>query len=177
MQRLEVSDLSDCVVVERDIPNRPAVVSLLDFDYDWEQDLNALNQLMRCCKNFTDEKISLLNAVIEEVRPQTPHEAVSLAKNFEDIAALPGITRPDLYGQHILEIEEWQNIDPALQECVDVQLYGEIRAKQEHGQFSSWGYVGYRGDDPVVQEVFARWAQSEEQSEQPDQGPQMGGMV
>lgn len=143
-----------------------AVRSLFEEEFELNEHLDALNRLAQCYQDFKGGQLEKFHTVFDTAYPQTPEEAAYLAENIRDFTAVEGIRTAEEYGQHIAQE---MRVDAEVLESLDFHRLGQHRIGAEGGVFGDRGYVAYKGSQPEIKEIMARYVPS-------GQEPQMGGL-
>lgn len=129
-----------------------AIYRIFTEDYPLSGHLYNLNELSRCYMGFDEAAQSAFHSIVELAQPESLQDVVTLAQNLYEFSAIPDIQTAEEYGRHVAKqgCELNWNID----KYIDFKRFGEDLTTKENGEFTEWGYIGYRGDTPAVQELL-----------------------
>jgi len=132
---------------------------------DQLQYLNVLSAKYQMLDDIDRQKYG---AVIHMASPSNFTEAINLIKQLDLFDFIPGVSNAEEYGRHMIMESGHFNYDGELDEFYDFEKYGSWRINNEHGLFTSDGYISYHGFISI-EEVMAG-------SETECMGMTMGGM-
>ncbi len=158
-------------IVMNQLPEQTAAA--LDLADLTSGDLPSLNQMCRAIKPLALQDRQKLDAAVQMAQPQDADEVRFLAENLEQFTFVPGIQSPKEYGEYLVKESGEFCYDEKLEGLYDYPQCGLRRLEEEKGQFSSLGYIAYRGS--LTLEELMREDPAEQY--QREQALQMGGPV
>ncbi len=150
-------------VVSSELPSKLDLLHITETEQ--LQDLNVLSAKYQMLDDIDRQKYA---AVIHMASPSNLTEAINLIKQLELFDFIPGVSNAEEYGRHMIMESGHFNYDGELDEFYDFKKYGNWRISNEHGLFTSDGYINYHGFTSI-EEVLAG-------SETECMGMTMGGM-
>ncbi|MDE6590788.1 MAG: antirestriction protein ArdA, partial [Oscillospiraceae bacterium] len=101
-----------------------------------------------------------LEAVVLMAQPTEAGEIRQLAENLDQFEFIPDVQTLEDYGRYMIQESGHFEYDENLERFYNYRLYGEIRSREDGGEFTDLGYVSYHGpltleelmrDDPAEQ--------------------------
>ena len=132
-----------------------------------DEDISSLNKLCRAIEPLDISQIEKLEAVILMAQPKDAGEVRQLAENLDQFEFIPDVQTLEDYGQYMIQESGDFKYDENLEGFYDYRLYGEVRSRDDGGEFTDLGYVSYHGS-LSLDELMREGAEQE-------QGPTMGG--
>ncbi len=152
--RLGVETIQPCITtLDCDVMNEE-VCRIFTEDYPLSEHMDTLNNLARSYTGFDDQGREAFHAILEMAQAKTPEDVAVLADNFYEFTVVPGIKTPTEYGRYMIKDSGHYDFDENLEEYIDFKGYGERRIQNEHGRFTDYGYIAYRGCTPAVEELL-----------------------
>ena len=125
--------------------------------------LEHLLEVRAAVAALSPEDRKLLAAVQESpFRLTTPEQFREFADNVDYFVLEPGIRRLDDLGWRYLEQHMDIPLPPALREAIDPVPFGKQAMEEDHGRFTSRGYLSLSGDE---------WQHDRPQEKQTDRKP------
>ena len=110
--------------------------------------IEALPEVRAAVAALSPEDKNLLAAVQESpFRLTTPEQFREFADNIDFFVLEPDIRRMDDLGWHYLEQHMDIPLSPALREAIDPIPFGRQAMEEDHGCFTSRGYLSLSGDE------------------------------
>lgn len=134
------------------------------------EDILSLNKLCRAIKPLDTAQREKLNAVVLMAKPRSAGEVRQLAENLDQFEFAPDVQTLEDYGRYMIQESGHFEYDENLEGFYDYHHFGEIRSREDGGEFTDLGYVSYHGTltlDELMQE------DPMEQQEEPEIGPVM----
>ena len=134
------------------------------------ENIASLNRLCRAIESLNEAGREKLNAVVLMAKPDSAGEIRQLAENLDQFEFISGVETLEDYGRYMIQESGHFEYDENLERFYDYRLYGEVRSREDGGEFTDLGYVSYHGTltlDELMQDDPA------EQQEEPEIGPVM----
>ena len=134
------------------------------------EDIDSLNRLCRAIEPLNEAEREKLNAVVLMAKPGSAGEVRQLAENLDQFEFAPDVRTLEDYGRYMIQESGHFEYDENLEQFYDYHHFGEIRSRQDGGEFTDLGYISYHGTltlDELMQE------DPMEQQEEPEIGPVM----
>ena len=112
------------------------------------KNIESLPEVRAAVAALSPEDRKLLEAVQESpFRLTTPEQFREFAENVDYFVLEPGIRRLDDLGWSYLEQHMDIPLPPALREAIDPVPFGRQAMEEDHGCFTSRGYLSLSGDE------------------------------
>ncbi len=134
------------------------------------EDILSLNKLCRAIEPLDTAQREKLDAVVLMAKPRSAGEVRQLAENLEQFEFAPDVQTLEDYGRYMIQESGHFEYDENLEGFYDYHHFGEIRSREDGGEFTDLGYVSYHGTltlDELMHEDLT------EQQEEPEIGPVM----
>jgi len=129
------------------------------------EDIDSLNRLCRAIEPLNEAEREKLNAVVLMAKPGSAGEVRQLAENLDQFEFAPDVQTLEDYGRYMIQESGHFEYDENLEQFYDYHHFGEIRSRQDGGEFTDLGYVSYHGTltlDELMQEDPAEEYQQEQ---------------
>ena len=133
------------------------------------EDIDSLNRLCRAIESLNEAGREKLNAVVLMAKPGSAGEIRQLAENLDQFDFAPDVQTLEDYGRYMICESGHFEYDENLEQFYDYHHFGEIRSREDGGEFTDLGYVSYHGTltlDELMQDDQA-------EQEEPEIGPVM----
>lgn len=121
------------------------------------KNIESLPEVRAAVAALSPEDRKLLEAVQESpFRLTTPEQFREFAENVDYFVLEPGIRRLDDLGWSYLEQHMDIPLPPALREAIDPVPFGRQAMEEDHGCFTSRGYLSLSGDEWQHEHVAER---------------------
>ena len=133
------------------------------------EDIDSLNRLCRAIEPLNEAEREKLNAVVLMAKPGSAGEVRQLAENLDQFEFAPDVRTLEDYGRYMIQESGHFEYDENLEQFYDYHHFGEIRSRQDGGEFTDLGYISYHGTltlDELMQDDQA-------EQEKPEIGPVM----
>ena len=135
-----------------------------------QETIASLNRLCRAIEPLDTAQKEKLDAVVLMAKPRSAGEVRQLAENLDQFEFIPDVETLEDYGRYMIQESGHFEYDENLERFYDYHHFGEIRSREDGGEFTDLGYVSYHGTltlDELMQE------DPMEQQEEPEIGPVM----
>ena len=109
------------------------------------EDINSLNQLCRAIEPLDTVQREKLDAVVLMAKPTSAGEIRQLAENLDQFDFAPDVQSLEDYGRFMIQESGHFEYDENLEQFYDYHHFGEIRSREDGGEFTDLGYVSYHG--------------------------------
>ena len=133
------------------------------------EDINSLNRLCRAIEPLDTAQREKLDAVVLMAKPGSAGEVRQLAENLDQFDFAPDVQTLEDYGRYMICESGHFEYDENLEGFYDYHHFGEIRSREDGGEFTDLGYVSYHGT--LALDELMRQDSAEEQ--EPEIGPVM----
>lgn len=133
------------------------------------EDIASLNRLCRAIEPLDAEQREKLNAVVLMAKPGFAGEVRQLAENLDQFEFAPDVQTLEDYGRHMICESGHFEYDENLEGFYNYHHFGEVRSREDGGEFTDLGYVSYHGTlalDELMQQDPA-------EQQEPEIGPVM----
>lgn len=160
--RAEVTDMDDAVwdVESGELSEQIALAIKLE-----NEDIDSLNRLCQAIESLDTVQREKLDAVVLMAKPRSAGEVRQLAENLDQFEFAPDVRTLEDYGRYMIQESGHFEYDENLEQFYDYHHFGEIRSRQDGGEFTDLGYVSYHGTltlDELMQEDPAEEYQQEQ---------------
>ena len=111
------------------------------------EDVFSLNNTVSAVAALDASEYEKLAAVMRYTSAGTLSRIRQVAEKLDMFEYIPGAQDPDDVGREIILNSGHFEVDPNLEDYIDYESYGLDHLRCGEGEFSSFGYVGYTGDD------------------------------
>ena len=111
------------------------------------EDVFSLNDTVSAVAALDASEYEKLAAVMRYTSAGTLSRIRQVAEKLDMFEYIPGALDPDDVGREIILNSGHFEVDPNLEDYIDYESYGLDHLRCGEGEFSSFGYVGYTGDD------------------------------
>ena len=111
------------------------------------EDVFSLNDTVSAVAALDASEYEKLAAVMHYTSAGTLSRIRQVAEKLDMFEYIPGALDPDDVGREIILNSGHFEVDPNLEDYIDYESYGLDHLRCGEGEFSSFGYVGYTGDD------------------------------
>ena len=111
------------------------------------EDVFSLNDTVSAVAALDATEYEKLAAVMRYTSAGTLSRIRQVAEKLDMFEYIPGALDPDDVGREIILNSGHFEVDPNLEDYIDYESYGLDHLRCGEGEFSSFGYVGYTGDD------------------------------
>ncbi|MEG0835055.1 MAG: hypothetical protein RR998_06505 [Oscillospiraceae bacterium] len=98
------------------------------------ENLGTFNELPRCYRGFDSFVTDTSHAIAALAQPKPPEDALVLAQNFCEFAAIPKISTAEEYGKHT--VFQCHDIDQNIENHIDFVRLGKDSIAMENGEFT-----------------------------------------
>ena len=164
--RTGVRDMGDAVwdVESGELSEQVALAIKLE-----SEDILSLNKLCRAIEPLDTSQREKLDAVVLMAKPGSAGEVRQLAENLDLFDFAPDVQTLEDYGRFMIQESGHFEYDENLEQFYDYHHFGEIRSREDGGEFTDLGYVSYHGT--LALDELMRQDPAEEQ--EPEIGPVM----
>ena len=111
------------------------------------EDVFSLNDTVSAVAALDTSEYEKLAAVMRYTSAGTLSRIRQVAEKLDMFEYIPGALDPDDVGREIILNSGHFEVDPNLEDYIDYESYGLDHLRCGEGEFNSFGYVGYTGDD------------------------------
>ena len=111
------------------------------------EDVFSLNDTVSAVAALDASEYEKLAAVMRYTSAGTLSRIRQVAEKLDMFEYIPGALDPDDVGREIILNSGHFEVDPNLEDYIDYESYGLDHLRCGEGEFNSFGYVGYTGDD------------------------------
>lgn len=111
------------------------------------EDVFSLNDTVSAVAALDTSEYEKLAAVMRYTSAGTLSRIRQVAEKLDMFEYIPGAQDPDDVGREIILNSGHFEVDPNLEDYIDYESYGLDHLRCGEGEFNSFGYVGYTGDD------------------------------
>lgn len=137
------------------------------------EDILSLNKLCRGIEPLDTEQKEKLDAVVLMAKPGSAGEVRQLAENLDLFDFAPDVQTLEDYGRYLICESGHFEYDENLEDFYNYHYFGEVRSREDGGEFTDLGYVSYHGTLTLDELMHDDPAEQYQQEQEPENGPVM----
>ena len=110
-----------------------------------KDELYELNKMACAIEKLTKKELDTLSAAVLMAKPEYPSQIRHLAENLDQFEFIPNVKSAEALGRFMIQQSGHFEYDPNLEGFYDYAKYGGQRVKEQAGEFTELGYIGYTG--------------------------------